>query len=254
MHPAIPHLIELQNMDLKIASLRADMENFPKRIRELEAKLTGARAAVSAAKEAHAATVARRKKAEHEAAEWHERARKFRAQSPAVKTNEAFKALQHEIANADAEFAKAEDRQLEHMMAAEEAENAVKSAEAALRDAELALAADRKAIETLREEKQKDLDAALAAREKTASHVPEELQTLYARIARRHHGVALAETSKEQCRACGMRVLPHTAQELRWPENHEIFTCETCGRILYAAEPAPPANHSNAAHGTATSS
>ncbi|HUL14974.1 MAG TPA: hypothetical protein VLV88_03185, partial [Terriglobales bacterium] len=161
MHPAIPYLLELQNIDLNIAALRADLENSPKRIRELDAKLAGARTAVAAAKEAHAATVARRKRAELDAAEWRERARKFRAQSSAVKTNEAFKALQHEIANADAEIAKAEDRQLEQMMAVEEAENAVKSAETALREAEHALAADRKTIETARGEKQKELDAAL---------------------------------------------------------------------------------------------
>jgi predicted nucleic acid-binding Zn-ribbon protein len=254
MHPAIPHLIELQNIDLKIATLRADLENSPRLLRELDARLSGARTAVSGAKEAHSAIVAQRKKAELDASEWRERARKYRAQSSAVKTNEAFKALQHEIANADAEIAKAEDRQLEQMMAVEEADNVVKSAEAALREAEHALAGDRKAIESARAEKQKEWDAALAAREKIIANVPEELQTLYARIAKRHHGVVLAEATKEQCRACGMRVLPHIFQELRWPENHEIHTCETCGRILYAAEPAPPADHSNAAQGAATSS
>jgi len=38
-----------------------------------------------------------------------------------------------------------------------------------------------------------------------------------------------------------MRLLPHTFQEIRQPENHEIIQCETCSRILYAVEPAPPA-------------
>jgi predicted nucleic acid-binding Zn-ribbon protein len=120
MHPAIPHLIELQRVDHQIAVLRAELEAFPKRIREAEAKLGSARAEVASAKEAHALVIAERKKFEFDGQQWKDRARKYRDQSGAVKTNEAFKALQHEIANAEAEVAKADDRQLEVMMAADE--------------------------------------------------------------------------------------------------------------------------------------
>src|SRR6266478_4509588 len=61
MHPAIPRLIELQRVDHQIAVLRAELEGFPKRIREAETKLGGARADVASAKEAHAQIVAERK-------------------------------------------------------------------------------------------------------------------------------------------------------------------------------------------------
>src|SRR3984893_18053222 len=136
MHPAIPHLIDLQNVDHRIAALRAEMDAFPKRILEADAKLSSARAAVAAAKESNAAGVAERKKLELDVMQWKERARKYRDQSGAVKTNEAYKALQHEIANAEAEIAKAEDRQLEVMVGTEDSERRVKNAEANLRDAE----------------------------------------------------------------------------------------------------------------------
>jgi predicted nucleic acid-binding Zn-ribbon protein len=96
MHPTIPLLLELQKTDNEIAALRANLEAAPKRIRENEAKLTGARTAVTAAKDALAKWVATRKKSEFEVAEWRERAKKFRAQTSAVKTNEAYKALLHE--------------------------------------------------------------------------------------------------------------------------------------------------------------
>src|SRR6266852_4200850 len=126
MHPAIPRLVELQRVDHQIAVLRAELEGFPKRIREAETKLGGARADVASAKEAHAQIVAERKKFELDGQQWKDRARKYRDQSGAVKTNEAYKALQHEIANAEAEVAKSDDRQLEVMMAAEEIERRVK--------------------------------------------------------------------------------------------------------------------------------
>src|SRR6266852_7288983 len=141
MHPAIPHLVELQRVDRQIAMLRAELEGFPKRIREAETKLGRARADVASAKEAHAQVVTERKKFEFDGQQWKDRARKYRDQSGAGKTNEAYKALQHEIANAEAEVAKAEDRQLEIMMAAEDSDRRVKNAESALKSAEQTIAA-----------------------------------------------------------------------------------------------------------------
>jgi uncharacterized protein len=245
MHPAIPHLIDLQHVDQQISALRAELESFPKRIRETDLKLTSARAEVAAAKDAQTKIVAERKKFEFEVQQWKDRARKYRDQSSAVKTNEAYKALQHEIANAEAEVAKAEDRQLDVMMSAEEVERRLKLADFRLKEAEQAAASERKQIEAQGLEKKKLLEAALAEREKTIAPVPEELRELYARISKRHNGTALAEARDGQCRGCGMRVLPHILQELRSEANEEVFRCESCGLILYTLEPIPLANPAN---------
>jgi predicted nucleic acid-binding Zn-ribbon protein len=242
MHPAIPHLVELQRVDHQIAVLRAELEGFPKRIREAEAKLGSARAEVASAKEAYAQIIAERKKFEFDGQQWKDRARKYRDQSGAVKTNEAYKALQHEIANAEPEVSKADDRQLEVMMAAEEVERRVKIAESRLKEAEQSVAAERKEIQAQGAEKKKQLEAATAEREKIIVPVPEDLRELYARIAKRHNGTAMAEARDGQCRGCGMRVLPHILQELRLETNEEVFRCESCGLILYTLEPIPIAN------------
>src|SRR5258708_22025680 len=242
MHPAIPHLIELQRVDHQIAVLRAELEGFPKRIREAETKLGSARAEVASAKESHAQMIAERKKLEFDGQQWKDRARKYREQSGAVKTNEAFKALQHEIANAEAEVAKSEDRQLEVMMAAEEVERRVKIAESRLKEAELAVAAERKEIQAQGAEKKKQLEAATAEHEKTIAPVPEDLRELYTRIAKRHNGTAMAEARDRQCRGCGMRAMPHILQELRSETNEEVFRCQSSGLILYTLEPIPAAN------------
>jgi predicted nucleic acid-binding Zn-ribbon protein len=253
MHPAIPSLIELQRVDHQIAALRAELEAFPKRIREADAKLNGARAGVAAAKEAHTNSQKERKKFELDVEQWKDRARKYRDQSGAVKTNEAYKALQHEIANAEEEMAKAEDRQLEVMMAGEESERRTRAAEAILKEAEREIAAERKETEAQQAEKKKQLETALAEREGALASVPEDLRDLYARIAKRHNGAALAEARNEQCRGCGMRILPHIIQQLRQEANEEIYRCETCGLILYTLEPVTTANPAGSS-GSAVSS
>jgi uncharacterized protein len=257
MHPAIPHLIELQRVDHQIAALRAELETFPKRIRDAEAKLSGARAEVAAAKQVHTQGAAERKKLEFDVQQWKDRARKYRDQSGAVKTNESFKALQHEIANAEAEVAKAEDRQLEVMMAGEELERRVKLAESRWKEAEQAVAAERKEIQAQGAGKKEHLDAALAERERVIAPVPDDLRELYARIAKRHNGTAMALVRDDQCRGCGMRVLPHIIQELRTETNEEVFRCESCGLMLYTLEPIPvasPAGGASAASSAATNS
>jgi predicted nucleic acid-binding Zn-ribbon protein len=258
MHPAIPRLLDLQTVDHRIASLRADLETFPKRIREADHKLTNASAAVAAAKEAHVHGLKERKKFELDVDQWKERARKYRDQSGAVKTNEAYKALQHEIANAEAEMSKAEDRQLEIMMAGEDVERRVKNAEHNLKQAEQSVATERKDIETQQTAKKKEFDAALAERERALAPIPEDLRILYDRIAKRHNGTALAQARDGQCRGCGMRVLPHILQLLVQEANDdEVFRCESCGLILYSLEPVAPhtldADSGNAASSASTS-
>jgi uncharacterized protein len=253
MHPAIPQLLELQRLDQLIAGFRADLETLPKRMREADAKLTGARAAVAAAKEVQTQGQTERRKFERTVEEWKERAKKYRAQSSSVKTNEAYKALQHEIANADMEASKAEDLVLEQMMGIEEADRRVKRVEAELKEAEQVIAGEKKQIEVQYGEEKKKLEAATAEREQMAGKVPEALVELYTRISRKHPGSAMAQVRDGQCRGCGMRVLPHTIQVLSTETDEEVFRCETCGRILYTLEPIPHAAPRESANGAANS-
>ena len=254
MHPAIPHLIELQRVDHNIGALRTEIDGYPKRIQEADTKLSGARAAVAAAKETHTNALKERKKFELDVDQWKDRARKYRDQSGAVKTNEAYKALLHEIANAESEVAKAEDRQLDVMMSGEEFERRVRHAEADLKEAETSVAADRKEIHARYDEKQKLLKVALAERQRIAAAVPKDSLELYERIAKRHNGTAMAQVRDDQCRGCGMRVLPHIIQELRQETNEEIYRCEMCGLILYTLDPIPVASSGSGSGSDMTSS
>ena len=241
MHPAIPRLVDLQQLDQQLAALRAEFDGLPKRFREAEGKLTGAKSAVAAAKEAHTLALTKRKKLELDVEQWKDRAKKYREQSSSVKTNEAYKALQHEIANAEREAAKLEDLVLEQMIAVEEVEHRVKHAEADLKESETAVVAEKKQIELQYNEKKKKLETATAERAQLATKVPEDLMDLYTRISRKHPGAVMAEVREGQCRGCGMRVLPHVVQVLRTEINEELFRCETCGCILYTLEPIPHA-------------
>jgi predicted nucleic acid-binding Zn-ribbon protein len=233
----IQHLIALQAVDLRLADLRAKLQAVPEQLAAVEKQVADGRQQVAAAKDSLTTSLKDRKKYEIDVETWKEKARKYRQQSSEVKTNEAYRALQHEIDNAEKEAAMAEDRLLERMVAGEEFERQVKSAEQAVAQVERAAEVDKQKLQADQAALRQDLAAQEAERKNLAAGVPENLLANYERIAARRHGVALAEIRGESCSMCGMLVRPHVVQELRRPESTELFQCETCTRILYYAAP-----------------
>src|SRR6266436_8149138 len=236
MHPHLKYLIELQAVDLRLIEIRERMSRFPKRLAELEGRVTAVRQQITTAKDALTGSLKARKTYEMDVEQWKERAKKYRNQSGEVKSNEAYKALLHEIQNAEEEVAKAEDRLLERMVSGEEYERQLKAAEAMVKEIEAAANKDRHTIQAEYNAAQKELAAAGALRAAAIATVPEDLIDHYERIAKRHGGIALAEIRGEGCGQCGVHIRPHVIQQLQRPENEEFFHCETCTRILYYAD------------------
>jgi predicted nucleic acid-binding Zn-ribbon protein len=241
MHPGIQHLVELQAADLRLAELRGRLNAVPQQLAAIEKRVADARQQVTAAKDALTTSLKDRKKYEMDVDTWKEKARKYRDQSFEVKTNEAYKALQHEIEHAEKEMAQAEDRLLERMVAGEEFERQIKAVERALAEVERAAEADRQKLSAEQSALRQEIEGKESERQRIVSGVPENLLRSYESIAHRRHGVAVAEVRGESCSQCGMLVRPHVVQELRRAESAEIFQCETCTRILYFVEPPPAA-------------
>ena len=236
MHPHLKSLIELQAVDLRMIGIRERLDRFPKKLAEVEAGVTSAKQQVAAAKEALLTGQKERKTFEMDVDQWKERAKKYRSQSGEVKSNEAYKALLHEIQNAEDEVAKAEDRLLERMVSGEEYDRKVKAAEAAVKEVEASAGKERQSIQAEYNATQKELTAAEAVRASAMAAVPEDLVDHYERIAKRHGGIAMAEIRGEGCGQCGVHIRPHVIQKLQRDGNDEFFHCETCTRILYYAD------------------
>jgi predicted nucleic acid-binding Zn-ribbon protein len=125
-------------------------------------------------------------------------------------------------------------------VAGEEFDRRVKAAEAALHAMEGEVAVERTQIAAEKaavEQEQTALETQHAA---ARALVPGELIDLYQKIAKRHHGVGLAQVRGESCGQCGFMVRPHVVQDMR-RETEEVFRCEGCSRILFYVEAAPQA-------------
>ena len=251
MQKSLQSLLDLQALDVRLNRVRARLAAIPQKIATIEARVSAARKELEESKAAQLGTIRDRKKYELDVEQWKERVRKYRDQTSQVKTNDAYKALQHEVEMAEAEIAKAEDRLLEQMVAGEEYDRRVKVSERRLKEIEESVRAERAEIEAEKASAEKDLSGLNSERASVVAGIPENLLNHYDRIAKKHGGVALAELRDERCAACGMRVRPHVLQEMQRDSTEKMFQCESCTRILYLdaeAQPpaAPPASQANA--------
>lgn len=237
MHPGLKELLQVQTIDLKLAELAAEIARFPRRIAEIDAQVEAARAVLAKTREAHSSSLKDRKKLELDVESWKEKVRKYKDQTAQVKTNEAYRALVHEIEAAENEIRKAEDAVLEHMVAGEEHDRQVKAGEKALAEAEASAKAAKQSVEDERTKLTAQQSALRSERDREAAAVPPTLLERYRTYAPRHHGMAVALLDGETCSGCRVHLRPHIVQRLMRPENEEIVQCESCGRMLYFDTP-----------------
>lgn len=229
----------LQQADAEIARLREEIAALPRRVAVIEAKLAGTRAQIEKAKQALAATQSARRKLETEIQDHREKISKYRDQSLAVKTNEQYKALLHEIEFAEQHIRACEDKILEGMVDSEAKEAALKAAEAELRaeqeeiDKETAQARARTA------EDERLLEEQNARRDELRAGVTPDVLRHYDRVLHLRKG-AVSEARAQKCVACNVLLRPQTYNEVR--SNEQIVACDSCSRILFydpAHEPPP---------------
>ena len=247
MLKVLQSLLELQSVDTRLSEVGARLAKVPKKLADAEARLASAKTEVEQSKAAQLTSFKDRKKYELDVEQWKGRVAKYRDQSSQVKTNEAYKALQHEMQMAEAEIASAEDRLLEQMVSGEEHDRRIKSSEKTLKEVEEMVRGERARIEAEKAAADRDLAALTAERLRVVEGIPEDLLDHYERIAKKHNGVALAEVREEKCTACGMRVRPHVFQEMGRRTSEEMFHCETCTRILYYIDPSAGVGQGSAA-------
>src|SRR5947209_12393451 len=133
MNPDLEKLIELDKVSQEISRLKDEVAALPKKVAEIETKLSAAKAQVDAAKAAIKGQEANKRKFESDIQDWQQKISKFREQSLAVKTNEQYKALMHEIEFAEKHIAECEEQILVSLESADGFNNALKTAEAELK-------------------------------------------------------------------------------------------------------------------------
>jgi len=235
MHPDVHLVIQLQSLDQKIGALDKDVAALPKYIAVIEKALDSHNRKLEADKAALSANQKERKKMDGDIQVHQQKISKLRDQMLGAKTNEQYRAFQHEIEYIEKEISQAEDRILELMTESEPLDQNVKKAEAALKEEKKQVEAEKDKARDCTAVDQKQLSELEAERKAIVTGMKPQVYSAYERIRKKWHGVAVAEATEGRCGACQISLRPQFYQDLR--KGEQLMFCESCGRILFYNPP-----------------
>ena len=248
MLPDIERVIRLQDLDSRAAELTREISALPRHVAEIEKKLDSHQRKLEADRAALVANQKERKRLEGEIQLQEQKISKLKEQMLGAKTNDQYRAFQHEIEFCEKEIRQSEDRILELMSESEPLDKNVKAAEIALKQEKAQVEAEKLEARQRTEVDQKQLAELQGQRKSIASQVTPAVLANYDRLRKGRGGVAVAEAVAGRCAACHMALRPQFSQDLK--RGEQVMYCESCSRIIYynppqnfedlAAAPAPP--------------
>jgi len=125
-----------------------------------------------------------------------------------------------------------EERQLEAMVLNETAEDEFQAAKSSLAQTLADLKVQNSDLNKETESLEKDLERLKHERNAIMSDLESPAVTTYDQIRKQRRGIAVAIISDSACAACGTTLTLSLQQSAR--SSAQLFTCPTCGRILYA--------------------
>lgn len=223
-------LLELQNLDMKIADLKAREKELPKQKDKFAIHRQRLDAELKSSEERCKSIQLKQRECAGEIEQRQAQIQKYDGQLYSIKKNEEYKALLHEIDLLKKQIAIKEERIIALMVEYDEAKAALEAdkerihaeigkidAECAVIDNELhQLTAERKTLEKSRGPK--------------ITKVAPDLLTRYERI-RKVRTPAVVPLKDETCGGCFMTVRPQIVNEIM--ANDKIHACQHCGRLLY---------------------
>jgi predicted nucleic acid-binding Zn-ribbon protein len=230
MLPDIEKLLQLQVADKEIRKLQEEIATLPKRVAVIESKLAGTKAQLEKARTAAKADETNRKKFESAIQDLQGKISKYRDQSLAVKTNDQYKALLHEIQFAEQEIRMNEDRILEVMVNVDARDREVKAAEAELKAETAEIEQEKEEARKITAVDEAKLSEWNAKRDGLRSGISDDLLRHYERVMK-FRGSGLAEVRDHKCMGCQVMLRPQTYNEVR--NGQQLIVCESCQRILY---------------------
>lgn len=232
MKAELEQLIALQNADMGIRKLQAELDSIPNRRAEIENEFDQRAFEFKTLEQQRDTARTTRAALDKEMAEQRARAEKAERDLMSSTNAKAYEAAIREIDAAKKHVSELETKTLEQMELSESAEKSLAEREPELtrmqseRDDQLRSFEERTRVWA------EEIAVRQRDRELLMSELPANVKSMYRRISERiRGGVALAEARAGSCSACFMSLRPQVMSEVR--RGEEIITCDNCNRILY---------------------
>ena len=228
-------LLRLQDLDLQIEALKAREQEIPKQKSKFDIRRKRLAEELAEREKVYKALMVEQKECEIEVEQKQGQIKKYDQQLFAVKKNEEYQALLHEMDVLKKQVAIKEERVISIMVELDDAkarlEEDKKRIDAELKDIDRQCSLiDAELGEAVREREQLEKETP-----PIAARVKPDILSRYKRIrASKGTGPAAVPLSGEGCSGCHMRVPPQTVNELLG--GSQLLICNYCGRMLYDPE------------------
>lgn len=236
-HPALESLLILQDRDTRRRSLEAQLKAIPSDIASVEQKIAAEKASLDAARNELKELEVKKKGVETDIGSAEQKVAQYRTQQLAIRKNDEYQAMGHQIDTAQAEISELEGRELEIMYAIDEAKKRFAAAEAELKSN---ISGHEARIRMFRERQANvitELKSAEAEVSAARTPVDEFSLRIYDRIAARNMP-AVVPIVASKCGGCHLKVsseVESAARSKTHDPTAQLPTCDQCGRIVYWA-------------------
>lgn len=232
MIDAIKKLLILQDRDHRINQLQGELAGIGPQRQALLTRMGSTQSSMEAAKNTLRLIETERKKAELEAQLKAQAIEKYSLQQFQTKKNEEFRALGHEIEGCKEAIRQLEDRQLEFMEQAEEAQKKLQEVTAAANEVKKAVDSQVADIDKRELNLKKQCEELLAGRNKLTEGIEDSILTRYERLLKHKGEKVVVGIDRGVCGGCHMSVPTQLLVSCQ-NNDEELVNCSNCGRILY---------------------
>jgi predicted nucleic acid-binding Zn-ribbon protein len=234
MEDILDILITIQKIDDEIKNISAEREKIPDSIGRLENEIKKAESQLNEKQERLQEIRKTYKIKEGDIAENENKVTKLNGQTFAVKTNEEYRAILHEIDFLKKDNVKIEDEMINLLDEEEKLKGTIARFESESRDF-----IDEKSTEI---QHMKEHNTKLVERQAQLDHdfktnfgkLPAEVRDQYNKI-KQFRGNAVCLINDETCTGCYANLTPQFLNELK--KRNQLLLCDNCGRILIYVDP-----------------
>ncbi len=229
-------LLDIQELDSRLDQLRHQLNNMPETV-ELES-LRRERAGIDdRARDARIRVddlVRDQKKADADVEQVKSRRRRDqdRIDQGLIRNPKDLERMQHELVSLERRITSLEDTELDVMEQLESAQEELGSLTAQLTELDERIEATTRARDAKAGAVNAELVEAEAERNGTASDLPTDLVTLYARLREHMGGVGAAALRARRCGGCRLELNASDLAVIAKAPDDEVLRCEECRRIL----------------------
>ena len=222
-------LVKIQQYDEEISRIKRQRDTIPHKVTAIEQEIVTTQNQLTEKQKRVEQVKTTYKMKEGDIAENETKITKLNSQTFAVKTNEEYRAIVHEI-----EFLKTENKRIEdEMMALLEEEEKIRTTLSTVEQETQNILAEKRALIEQYRARTEELAQQLATAENNYrthfGQLPEAIQTQYKKI-KNVRGTAVCAVNDETCPGCSSILTPQFLNELK--KRKDVLLCDNCGRML----------------------